>query len=102
MDTRKKVYEALDGERRYQDIKWGTIDDPKYVSYEPSQFLIDIEIHLTKAKQANYNIDREGVMSELRKIGALVVKCGEVHGMPERGLRRDFPPTIGPAHHQGT
>lgn len=81
---RQEVYEAIDTERDYQDSKWGVTDDPNYVSYEPAQFLIDIEIHLNKAKQANYNIDKEAVMSELRKIGALAVKCGEVHNMPKR------------------
>jgi hypothetical protein len=81
---RKEVYEAIDSERDYQDLRWGLTDDAKYVSYEPSQFLIDIEIHLNKAKLLNYNIDKVGVMNELRKIGALSVKCGEVHNMPKR------------------
>jgi len=83
-EERKQVYRAIDSERDYQDNRWGVLDDPNYVSYEPSQFLIDIEIHLNKAKAANYNIDKEGVMSELRKIAALAVKCGEVHLMPHR------------------
>jgi hypothetical protein len=81
---RLKIYQAIDTERDYQDSKWGVLNDPNYVSYEPSQFLIDIEIHLAKAKLANYNIDKNEVMSELRKIAALAVKCGEVHGMTER------------------
>lgn len=81
---RQEVLEAINSERDYQDKRWGLIDDPNYVSYEPSQFLIDIEIHLNKAKQANYIIDKIGVMEELRKIGALAVKCGEVHSMPKR------------------
>ena len=81
---RQEVYEAINSERDYQDKKWGVTDDPNYESYEPSQFLIDIEIHLNKAKQANYNVDKNGVMNELRKIGALAVKCGEVHNMPKR------------------
>lgn len=81
---RQEVYEAINSERDYQDSKWGTLNDPNYVSYEPSQFLIDIEIHLNKAKQANYDIDKKGVMDELRKIGALAVKCGEIHNMFKR------------------
>ena len=81
---RQEVYEAINSERDYQDKKWGVTDDPNYESYEPSQFLIDIEIHLNKAKQANYNVNKNGVMNELRKIGALAVKCGEVHNMPKR------------------
>ena len=81
---RHEIYTAIDSERDYQDLKWGVVDDPNYVSYEPAQFLIDIEIHLNKAKQANYNIDKEGVMNELRKIAALAVKCGEIHGMTKR------------------
>ena len=81
---RDEVYVAIDSERQYQDKRWGIVDDPNYASYEPSQFLIDIEMHLNKAKQANYEIDKSGVMEELRKIAALAVKCGEVHGMSNR------------------
>jgi hypothetical protein len=81
---RNKIYEAINSERDYQDKRWGVTDDPNYVSYEPAQFLIDIEIHLNKAKTHNYNVDKINIMEELRKIGALVVKCGEVHGLPSR------------------
>lgn len=81
---RDKVYSAIDNERDYQDKKWGVTTDPEYVSYVPAQFLIDIELHLAKAKQANYEIDKVAVMDELRKIAALAVKCGEVHGMLKR------------------
>lgn len=82
--TRDKVYKAINSERDYQDKRWGKTNDPNYVSYEPAQFLIDIEVHLNKAKMFNYNIDKIGVMEELRKIASLAVKCGEVHGLPER------------------
>lgn len=81
---RKDVYLAIDSERDYQDLKWGVLDNPNYVSYEPSQFLIDIEMHLNKAKNFNYNIDKENVMNELRKIAGLCVKCCEVHGVKNR------------------
>lgn len=81
---RTEVYKAIDSERDYQDKRWGVTDDPNYVSYEPSQFIIDIEMHLNKAKNANYNIDKEAIMDEMRKIGALAVKCGEVHDMKNR------------------
>jgi hypothetical protein len=81
---RSDVYRTIDSERDYQDKRWGIVDDPNYQSYEPSQFLIDIEMHLNKAKEHNYNINKEGVLEEMRKIGALCVKCGEVHGMLER------------------
>lgn len=81
---RKEIYKTIDSEREYQDSKWGVVNDPNYVSYEPAQFLIDIEFHLNKAKIANYYIDKEEVMNELRKIAALAVKCGEVHGMTKR------------------
>lgn len=84
---REDVYKAIDSERDYQDSFWGKVDDPNYVSYHPSQFLIDIEIHLNKAKQANYKIDMKSVMDEIRKIGALAVKCGEVHGIEKRNSK---------------
>lgn len=84
--TREDVYKAIDGERDYQDAKFGKLDDPNYVSYFPAQFIIDIEIHLQQAKEANYELSQERTMDQLRKIAALCVKCGEVHGMPERSL----------------
>lgn len=88
---REEVYKAIDSERDYQDSKWGDVNDPDYVSYEPAQFLIDIELHLARAKQANYNIDKEETLNELRKIAALAVKCGEVHGMNAREMEYDVP-----------
>ena len=81
---RNRVFTAINSERDYQDKKWGSLDDPNYVSYEPSQFLIDIEIHLAKAKELNYKINKIGVMDEMRKMAALCVKCGELHGMYPR------------------
>lgn len=77
---RKKIYKAIDSERDYQDLKW---NDPKE-SKLPAEFLIDIEIHLNKAKKHNYDIDYDGVMDELRKIAALAVKCGEIYGIDKR------------------
>ena len=81
---RQEVLQAINSEREYQDTKWGKVDDPNYVSYHQTQFLVDLEIHLNKAKQAAYNVNWVEVMNEFRKIGALAVKCGEVHNMPER------------------
>jgi len=83
-NNREKVYEAINSERDYQDSKWGDVSNENYVEYPPSQYLIDIEIHLNKAKLANYNIDKNGVMDEIRKIAALCVKCGEVHSVNNR------------------
>lgn len=83
---REKIYKAIDTERDYQDSKWGIVDDPNYQSYDEAHFILDIEEHLNQAKKAMYNIDRTEVMNQFRKIAALAVKCGEVHGMPERVL----------------
>ena len=81
---RKKIYEAIDSERDYQDSMWGDTQDPDYTSYVPAQFILDIELHLNKAKAHNYKLNKEETMNELRKVAALAVKCGEVHEMNKR------------------
>lgn len=75
---REEVYEALDTEREYQEKKWRVETQPL------PQALIDIELHMNRAKGHMYNLDLEAVMHELRKVGALTVKYGEKLGMPKR------------------
>ena len=81
---RKKVYDCIDSERDYQDSKWGSPQDEDYKSYPITQFIVDFEVHLNRLKEHAYNIDNEASLEEVRKIGTLAVKCGEVHGMKPR------------------
>ena len=79
---RKNVYAAIDSEREYQDEKWADFDD---VNNHPADWLLYIEKHLAKAKDALYNShDMVSFNNEVRKIAGLSVACGERHGMPIR------------------
>ena len=73
---RKDVYKLIDGERNYQDAKWGTRrtadeipDEEKLVA----EWINYIEFHLSKAKERVYHLDTEGALAEIRKVSALGV-----------------------------
>lgn len=85
--NREKIYKVIDSERNYQDKKWGSPESKDYVKYPSSQFLIDIEKHLSDAKTAQYQINEIEVKEQIRKIAALCVKFGEVHGL---NFRNDY------------
>lgn len=77
-EKREHVYKCFDSERTYQTAKWGTHEHPR------AQFVVDIERHLNQLKDHCYNLDEKNMQEEVRKIGALAVKFGEVHGMAPR------------------
>jgi hypothetical protein len=86
---RCEVYKRIDTEREYQDFRWNTNlrkdnvpDEEKSVA----EWLNYIEFHLTKAKNANYHLDKEASLAELRKVAALAVRAMEIHGCPVRDI----------------
>lgn len=79
---RKDVYVVIDGERNYQDQKWGTIDQrPKQVG----SWLTLMRAILTKAEMewAHSNGDHFA-LEEIRKLAAVAIACMEQHGAPLR------------------
>ena len=85
---RQDVYKCLDGERDYQDEKWGTQrtsngtpDEEKPVA----EWINYMEFHLAKAKEKVYYLKTEEALAEIRKVTALGVLAMEIHGCPERG-----------------
>lgn len=79
---RERVFEAIKGERRYQEIKWGDlVDHPQSVG----AYLTLMRVHLARAENAwaGANNDMEA-LDCLRKVLAIGVACGEQHGMPCR------------------
>lgn len=79
---RERVFEAIKGERRYQEMKWGDlVDHPQSVG----AYLTLMRVHLTRAENAwaGANNDMEA-LDCLRKVLAIGVACGEQHGMPLR------------------
>jgi hypothetical protein len=79
---RYEVYSVVDGERDYQDRKWGTIDErPKQVG----SWLTLMRAILTEAEMewAHTNGDHTA-LEEIRKLAATAVSCMEQHGAPLR------------------
>jgi len=84
---RYDVYKLIDDERNYQDQRWNTNlseDDAPDKDKPVAEWLNYIEYHLGKSKTADYNLNKEESLSELRKIAALAVRALEIHGCPER------------------
>jgi hypothetical protein len=86
---RKEIYKRLDGERDYQDARWGTRrtlegtpDEEKPVA----EWINYMEYHLSKAKERVYHLDTEGALAEVRKVSALGVRAMEIHGCPIRQI----------------
>ena len=79
---RIEVYNRINGERNYQDIRWhGCVPDEEKAIAE---WLNYIEYHLEKAKERVYDHSPDEALAELRKVAALAVRAMEIHGCPER------------------
>lgn len=81
--TREEVYQVINEERDYQDIRWGGQEHDKH--HAPHAFALFMQHYMTKAIAGFTKGDYwdEG-MKELRKVVALGVACFEQHGVPRR------------------
>ena len=79
-DTRIAAYLAIDGERDYQDEKWGGAEHD--AQHNPIDFVNFVMDYVEKAAVAA--IQGGEVMPALRKIAALAVAAMETHGAPKR------------------
>ena len=84
---KQEVYNRINGELNYQDLKQternfldGVSDEEKPVA----EWLNYIEFHLEKAKGCNYHLKKQLALAEIRKVAALSVKALMIHGCPER------------------
>lgn len=84
--TRQQVYEALDGERAYQNDRWGgpIHDDRK----RPEEWLVYMKVYLDKAFEA-ITTDKDDIaipntLDVIRKVTALGVGAMEALGAPHR------------------
>ena len=87
---REETYRIIDEEREHQDRKWKDLEN---VTSNVSSIILFMEHHLLRAREAAATGDeRTGqeacirAMDEIRKVAALAVYAGEVHGMPSRKL----------------
>lgn len=79
MSQRQKVLQAVDGEREYQDRKWGSLQEHPLTQGE---WLLVLETELAEAKAAwAKNSERpHSVLDEVRQVAAVAVACMEQHG----------------------
>lgn len=78
---RNKIYKVIDGERDYQDKKWGGKDhDKEHGIIDWIEFMENI---LETAYQYS-ELDEEKALDELRQVVALGIACFEIHGVPDR------------------
>lgn len=84
---RNEVYNHINIERDYQDLKWdGRKEKNDVLDIEKpiSEWVNYIEYHIQKAKENIYYLNEEEALAEIRKVTALAVKCIEIHGCPKR------------------
>lgn len=84
---RQEVYQHIDIEREYQDLKWDgrrSVNDVPDRDKPVAEWINYMEFHLNKAKEQNYFLNRDGALEEIRKVIALGVRALEIHGCPER------------------
>ena len=88
MLSQQKVFNAIQGERQYQDEKWGNpIDRPREVGTYLT--LIRKLLHDAEVAYATSNGDQE-CLDELRKVVAVGFACFEQHGIPSRFVLDQF------------
>jgi hypothetical protein len=93
--TREEVYTLINGERNYQDLKWGTNPQAKHANHSPEEWLTYIEDYLNEAKhilsREAYGVCEEKAMDITRKIAAMAVCAMEQNGAPARDLTQIRP-----------
>ena len=82
-----EVYNRVDGELDYQELRWvvrrdanGTPDESK----PPSEWISYMRQHINQANTGVYNLDDEEAMAQIRKVVALGLRALMIHGCPER------------------
>lgn len=83
---RSKVYEAIDGERAYQEARWHEGTTPSCGKHTATEFILFMEHYLEGARKLA-STTAEGnteVLDFVRKVTALGVACMEENGAPRR------------------
>jgi hypothetical protein len=86
--TREAVYSIIDGERNYQDSRWGTTASsgrPGAGERSIDEFILYISGYANDAVNvASHFGDPQKKLDAVRKVAALCVACMEQHGAPRR------------------
>lgn len=83
---RKEVYRIIDGERDYQDKKWGGKKHDEANTISDWIYYMESCLEDAKGYYVADEIPQEAVLDELRQVVALGIACMEVLGVPERIL----------------
>lgn len=80
IQTREGVWGAVCAERKYQDCKWGTIED---VPHDLGTWYLLIEAELREVREAlvKGGSGRDSARAELVQVAALCVAALEQHGL---------------------
>lgn len=79
--VRSAVYGVVDGERDYQESKWGEGGKNRTVP----EYILFMEHHLEKARRiASTVTDTKEALDSVRKVTALGIACMEENGAPRR------------------
>lgn len=91
--NRSEVYAAIDSERRFQDQRWGTIEQHPH---EVGSWILIMEKLLADARSAWAGSCGDiKALDEIRKVAAVAVACGEQYGLyprPSIAFAKDFGP----------
>lgn len=86
--TRAEVYEALDGERAYQEMRWNADTTESEGRHVVAEWVLYMEHYLNLAKVALSTKPEPAAQDEalhiIRKVTALGVVCMEQNGAPKR------------------
>lgn len=88
MPSREIVYEAINGEREYQDKRWNVDTTTTAGLHSVTEFVLFMEYYLTEARrslstQGDPKASHDG-LDFVRKVTALGVACMEQNGIVER------------------
>jgi len=86
--NRSEVYEAIDGEREYQERRWNPDTTSTGGAHSVTEFLVYMQDYVNEAlHHVSRNADPEAslvALNVVRKVAALGVACMEQHGAPRR------------------
>ena len=87
---RSKVYEAIDGERAYQDINSSGWEHKGGPSVEAELLLL--EEYVMRARNAwSVSEGNTAALDVIRKVAGVAVRCLENHGCPPRVVKPSRP-----------
>lgn len=83
---RAEVFEAINSERDYQDVKWG--GDQEIIVHDDEHSVADWilfqENKIQEAKDNLYNLNEAAALRSMLKVVALGVACFEAKGVQSR------------------